>query len=173
MLSRTLRVLFNLRDLQVGLTSCSPPALPSSPTCMSKRRRTHTDSDTDVSEFLGASDGSYCEAPKSRSKKARKTRQVASKRARPSTSTTAAQGLAPSTGSQATVTHPTSWHVVTDVGHIQESLLHWYGQVHDVRGMPWRKTFDGSLDTDGRAQRAYEVRSREQPVIPPGLFMRP
>lgn len=119
---------------------------------MPKRIRTHSDADTNVSEFLEASDGSYCEAPKPRNKK---TRKVASKRVAahagvtPSTST--------STSSQAM--HTTSWHVVTDVDPIRESLLHWYGQVHEIREMPWRKTFDGSLDKDGRAQRAYEVRS--------------
>ncbi|KAH0829201.1 DNA glycosylase [Lanmaoa asiatica] len=115
-------------------------------------KRTHTlDTDTDVSEFLEASDGSYCEAPKPRSEKTRRTRKVASKRARTSTR----EGVAPSTSSQAI--HPMSWHVVSGVDPIRESLLHWYGKIHEVRGMPWRKTFDGSLDKDGRAQRAYEV----------------
>ncbi|KAG8221332.1 DNA glycosylase [Butyriboletus roseoflavus] len=124
---------------------------------MPKRTRTHTDTDTDVSEFLEASDGSYRETPKPRSKKTRQTRKVASKRVRTSTTTTvvAQEGVAPNASSRAI--HPTSWHVVTGVDPIRESLLRWYGQVHEVREMPWRKTFDGSLDKDGRAQRAYEV----------------
>jgi A/G-specific adenine glycosylase len=41
---------------------------------------------------------------------------------------------------------------------MRASLLEWYAGVHEVRGMPWRKPFDPSLDADARAQRAYEVR---------------
>ncbi|KAF8551978.1 DNA glycosylase [Imleria badia] len=124
-------------------------------------KRTRTNSDTDVSE---ASDGSYCEAPKPQSKKTRQTRKVASKQARADAkSKTDAVAVAqvqedvvaPSTRNQAT--HPTSWHVVTGVDPIRESLLDWYGRKHEVRGMPWRKPFDGSLDKIDRAQRAYEV----------------
>ena len=127
---------------------------------MAKRTRTHTDTDTDVSEFMEASDGSCCEVSKQKSKKTRQTRKVAPKRARTSTKVNVAvvtqEGVTPSTGSQAA--HPISWHVVTGVDPIRESLLHWYGQIHEVRRMPWRKPFDGSLDKDDRAQRAYEVR---------------
>ncbi|KIJ15472.1 hypothetical protein PAXINDRAFT_133470, partial [Paxillus involutus ATCC 200175] len=53
--------------------------------------------------------------------------------------------------------HPASWHVVKCVDAIRKSLLEWYDRIHEVRGMPWRKTYDPSLDKDGRAQRAYEV----------------
>ena len=124
---------------------------------MPKRTRTGTDTDTDTSEFPEASDGSYCETSKPRSKKTRQTRQNASKRARTQLEGDS-QGVAPSTSTQAT--HPTSWHVVTGVDPIRESLLDWYGRKREARGMPWRKPFDESLDKDGRAQRAYEVRSR-------------
>ncbi|KAF8448666.1 DNA glycosylase [Boletus edulis BED1] len=128
---------------------------------MPKRKRTRTNTDTDISEFLEVSDGSYCEAPKPQSKKTRQARKVTSKRARPSatamgTITIAQEGVEPSM-SNPKATHPTSWHVVTGVEPIREALLHWYGQIREVRGMPWRKPFDGSLDAEGRAQRAYEV----------------
>ncbi|KAG9312054.1 DNA glycosylase [Chiua virens] len=120
---------------------------------MPKRTRTH-DTDTDSSEFFEASDASYCEEPKPRSKKTRQTRNsVASKRVRASI----VQSAASSTSSTSSPMHPASWHVVENVNPVWESLLDWYGQIHEVRGMPWRKTFDGSLDRDGRAQRAYEV----------------
>ena len=129
---------------------------------MSKRPRNPTDTDTDVSECSEASDGSYCEAPKPRSKRTRQTRKVASKRARASAKTNVVESAAQSQGvgqsSSAQVTHPTSWHVVTGVDPIRESLLDWYGRTHKDRGMPWRKPFDGSLDKDSRGQRAYEVR---------------
>ncbi|KAN0081181.1 DNA glycosylase [Tylopilus felleus] len=128
---------------------------------MSKRPRNPTDTDTDVSECSEASDGSYCEAPKPRSKRTRQTRKVASKRARASAKTNVVESAAQSQGvgqsSSAQVTHPTSWHVVTGVDPIRESLLDWYGRTHKDRGMPWRKPFDGSLDKDSRGQRAYEV----------------
>lgn len=119
---------------------------------MRKRpRASDTDTDNDASEFLETSDGSYCEAPKTRSKKIFK---ATSKRVR---------GVAtpPIAGSSASThaTHPTFWHVVVRIDPIRKSLLDWYWQIHEVRGMPWRKTFDPSLDKDGRAQRAYEVRS--------------
>lgn len=134
---------------------------------MSKRTRTadnDTDTDTDISEFLEvASDGSHCEAPKSRSKKTRQKRKVASKRGR--IHDDGSHGVARRIGTSR-VTHPTSWHVVVRVDPVRESLLHWYQQIHEVRGMPWRKTFGGSLDEGGRAQRAYEVRFLEEPVIP-------
>ena len=129
---------------------------------MPKRTRADTDTDTDISEFLEASDASYSEAPKPQSKKTRQRRQVSSKRARASASRTTdvvTQGVAPSTRSHAT--HPTSWHIVVRVHPVRESLLHWYKQIHKVRGMPWRKTFDESLDKGARAQRAYEVRPLE------------
>ena len=143
---------------------------------MSKRTRVHTDTDTDASEFLEASDGSYCEAPKPRSKKTRQTRKIAPKRARASTVAVVAQESEGAVALQSTsnrATHPMSWHVVTGVDPIRESLLHWYAQIHEVRRMPWRKAFDGSLDKDGRAQRAYEVRFRGQPVISRGPLMSP
>lgn len=125
-----------------------PNNLLSRSTIMPKRTRTgDTDTDGGVSDFQEVSDGSYCEAPKSQGKKTRQKRKVASKRARATSSTsTRARHLA-------------SWHVVMHVDPIRESLLHWYKQIHKVRKMPWRKTFDESLDKDGRAQRAYEVRS--------------
>jgi hypothetical protein len=44
---------------------------------------------------------------------------------------------------------------------MRSSLLEWYSGVHEVRGMPWRKPFDPSLDADARAQRAYEVSCRQ------------
>ncbi len=54
--------------------------------------------------------------------------------------------------------HPRSQHLIPSPDLMRPSLLKWYSGVHDVRGMPWRKPFDPSLDADARAQRAYEVR---------------
>ena len=53
--------------------------------------------------------------------------------------------------------HSINMHVITCPGPVREALLEWYSGVHETRGMPWRKPFDASLDSDGRAQRAYEV----------------
>lgn len=53
--------------------------------------------------------------------------------------------------------HPSSRHVVKNVEEMRETLLAWYDQVHDKRGMPWRKRFDPSMTAEQRSQRAYEV----------------
>ncbi|KAH9983154.1 DNA glycosylase [Russula compacta] len=53
--------------------------------------------------------------------------------------------------------HSPSRHLISSPGPMRPSLLKWYYGVHEVRGMPWRKPFDPSLDADARAQRAYEV----------------
>jgi A/G-specific adenine glycosylase len=53
--------------------------------------------------------------------------------------------------------HPRGLHSLTSPETMREDLLEWYSDVHEIRGMPWRKPFDPSLDADGRAQRAYEV----------------
>jgi A/G-specific adenine glycosylase len=54
--------------------------------------------------------------------------------------------------------HSPSHHLISFPDLMRHSLLDWYAGVHQVRGMPWRKPFDPSLDADARAQRAYEVR---------------
>ena len=54
--------------------------------------------------------------------------------------------------------HSSSRHSISSPRPMRASLLDWYAGVHDVRGMPWRRPFDPSLDADARAQRAYEVR---------------
>ena len=53
--------------------------------------------------------------------------------------------------------HPRSQHLISSPDPMRHSLLEWYSVVHEVRGMPWRKPFDPSLDANARAQRAYEV----------------
>jgi A/G-specific adenine glycosylase len=58
----------------------------------------------------------------------------------------------------ATSPHPRSRHLIASPDLMRPSLLKWYSGAHEVRGMPWRKPFDPSLDADARAQRAYEVR---------------
>lgn len=58
----------------------------------------------------------------------------------------------------ATPPHSPSRHLISSPEPMRASLLGWYAGVHEVRGMPWRKPFDPSLDADARAQRAYEVR---------------
>jgi A/G-specific adenine glycosylase len=57
--------------------------------------------------------------------------------------------------------HPRSQHLISSPDLMRSSLLEWYSGVHEVRGMPWRKAFDPSLDADARAQRAYEVSRRQ------------
>lgn len=58
-----------------------------------------------------------------------------------------------------TTPHSPLRHLISSPDPMRASLLEWYAGVHEVRGMPWRKPFDPSLDADARAQRAYEVRS--------------
>lgn len=53
--------------------------------------------------------------------------------------------------------HPRSQHLISSPDPMRPTLLEWYSGVHEVRGMPWRRPFDPSLDADARAQRAYEV----------------
>ncbi|KAG6335022.1 hypothetical protein ID866_4067 [Astraeus odoratus] len=124
---------------------------------MPKRSRTRVDSDSDAfSEHVSQeSDSSFLELPKSRkpsnkANKSRKTRKVASN---------GEKEAALQVQSTVAPLHPASMHVVSssDVLEIRDSLLAWYDQVHDARGMPWRKRYDPSLGRDGRAQRAYEV----------------
>ena len=53
--------------------------------------------------------------------------------------------------------HSKSSHIIGSPGPIRLALLEWYKDVHDIRGMPWRKPYDPSQGPDERAQRAYEV----------------
>lgn len=61
--------------------------------------------------------------------------------------------------------HHRSQHLISSPDLMRPSLLEWYSGVHEVRGMPWRKPFDFSLDAYGRAQRAYEVSCQHQPRV--------
>ena len=53
--------------------------------------------------------------------------------------------------------HSKSSHIIETSGPIRFALLKWYKTVHDIRGMPWRKSYDPTQGPDERAQRAYEV----------------
>ena len=53
--------------------------------------------------------------------------------------------------------HSRSSHIIESSGPIRLALLEWYKTVHDIRGMPWRKSYDPTQRPDERAQRAYEV----------------
>lgn len=53
--------------------------------------------------------------------------------------------------------HSKSSHIIKSSGPIRLALLEWYKAVHDIRGMPWRKSYDPTQGPDERAQRAYEV----------------
>ena len=53
--------------------------------------------------------------------------------------------------------HSRSSHTIQSSGPIRLALLEWYKTVHDIRGMPWRKSYDPTQGPDERAQRAYEV----------------
>ena len=55
--------------------------------------------------------------------------------------------------------HTVSIHLINAPGPLRVALLKWYAGVHETRGMPWRKQYDPLLGRDGRAQRAYEVRT--------------
>ncbi|KIJ65864.1 hypothetical protein HYDPIDRAFT_87439 [Hydnomerulius pinastri MD-312] len=128
---------------------------------MAKRKRTQPDSESEAfaEDCSGQeSDSSFVDVPKSRhaakkGKTTRQSRKVASKRAQATSSNRNLEAV----GASVTATHPTSWHTVKGVEAIRISLLEWYDRIHEVRGMPWRKTYDPSLGRDGRAQRAYEV----------------
>lgn len=104
-----------------------------------------------------SSDDDYCSAgsepplPSSSKRPSKKSTRPAKKRtkAAPDSDSEAVQVMMP---------HPTGIHSVPSPGPIRESLLKWYSGVHDTRGMPWRKPFDAALDSEGRGQRAYEVR---------------
>jgi A/G-specific adenine glycosylase len=54
--------------------------------------------------------------------------------------------------------HSRSSHIIESSGPIRLALLEWYKTVHDIRGMPWRKSYDPTQGPDERAQRAYEVK---------------
>jgi A/G-specific adenine glycosylase len=55
--------------------------------------------------------------------------------------------------------HDSSLHIInaSTSSTMQSSLLEWFDKVRDSRGMPWRKPFDASLNSEQRTQRAYEV----------------
>ena len=55
------------------------------------------------------------------------------------------------------VRHPASLHRLPNSMPLRSALLSWYSEVHEKRGMPWRKNYDPSLDATERSQRAYEV----------------
>ncbi|KAH7883172.1 DNA glycosylase [Phlebopus sp. FC_14] len=126
---------------------------------MAKRRRVQSCSESESSTFSAtlnsghASDDSFSEIPRStrarkKSKNARRTRKI--------TSQTTFDTHNPVTGI-ADQSHSAALHVVGEVNEIRNALLEWYDQIHELRGMPWRKPFDSSLGKEGRAQRAYEV----------------
>lgn len=117
---------------------------------MTKRRRS---SDDDSDE-----DASYEPKTKVRKGKASSTRSRGRKdlNRQPSTEP---QDLNALYLDEHTVTHPSSLHRIMDPASMRLPLLKWYDRVHEVRGMPWRKPFDPTLDAEGRAQRAYEVRA--------------
>ena len=53
--------------------------------------------------------------------------------------------------------HSSSSHTIESSVPIRLALLEWYKTVHDIRGMPWRKSYDPTQGPNERAQRAYEV----------------
>lgn len=53
--------------------------------------------------------------------------------------------------------HATSRHIISNPKPLQTALLAWYSEVHEKRGMPWRKPFVPTSDAETRSQRAYEV----------------
>ncbi len=93
--------------------------------------------------------------PSSSNIKSRRRRQLAAPKAAHSASRTE---LSESHGTP----HSLSQHLISTPDLIRPPLLGWYSRVHTARGMPWRKPFDPSLDTDARAQRAYEVRDQNR-----------
>jgi A/G-specific adenine glycosylase len=83
---------------------------------------------------------------------------VASRRKRPSAAVTRESSEGATTSETYATPHSPSLHLISSPDLMRPSLLDWYSGVHDARGMPWRKPFDPTLDSDARAQRAYEVR---------------
>ncbi|KAH9974128.1 DNA glycosylase [Lactifluus volemus] len=82
---------------------------------------------------------------------------VASRRKRPSAAVTRESSEGATTSETYATPHSPSLHLISSPDLMRPSLLEWYSGVHDARGMPWRKPFDPTLDSDARAQRAYEV----------------
>jgi A/G-specific adenine glycosylase len=93
---------------------------------------------------------------------------VASQPKRPSAAVTRESSERATSETYATP-HSPSQHLISSPDLMRPSLLDWYSGVQDVRGMPWRKPFDPTLDSDARAQRAYEVR-RELSLLPIWLY---
>ncbi|KAF7972150.1 hypothetical protein HWV62_18796 [Athelia sp. TMB] len=114
-----------------------------------------------LSEDL-SSDDDYCSAGPSSSlpPSSKRTSNPAKKTAKP-----AKKRTKPTPDSDGTIletmarTHSINMHAIACPRPVREALLKWYSSVHETRGMPWRKPFDASLDSDGRAQRAYEASS--------------
>ncbi|KAG8925794.1 hypothetical protein FRC03_006248 [Tulasnella sp. 419] len=53
--------------------------------------------------------------------------------------------------------HSISAHSSKRLVPLLNGVLKWYDRVKTVRGMPWRKDYDATLDEDAASQRAYEV----------------
>ncbi|KAJ3525778.1 hypothetical protein NM688_g8354 [Phlebia brevispora] len=110
---------------------------------MAKRRRSSPDESDE--------DASYGPSTNPRKKRA------PSRRLRPRKDTESADTELEQYSAARSSTHTAAIHRIADTSTLRSLLLNWYDGVHQRRGMPWRKPFDPSLDSDGRAQRAYEV----------------
>ena len=142
------------------------------PMAKKAKRTIDVDSDGDYDHFSEESDASFTLT--SNKKRSRKNGVAPSKRQRvsksidkPKTSqlvnghTTRSIQDFDGTG----IPHAKSTHVIADPVPLQKALLAWYADVHETRGMPWRKPYDATLNREQRAQRAYEVSTRR--IIPP------
>ena len=115
---------------------------------MTKRKKKDID-------YSSASD--FEPTPAKRSVVSRRKRRSTTARKGPASTATDGRAEASALDSYDTP-HPHSRHLIASPDLMRPSLLDWYSGAHEVRGMPWRKPFDSSLDADARAQRAYEVR---------------
>lgn len=106
-------------------------------------------------DYSSASD--FEPTPAKRSVVSRRKRRSTTARKGPASTATDGRAEASALDSYDTP-HPHSRHLIASPDLMRPSLLDWYSGAHEVRGMPWRKPFDPSLDADARAQRAYEVR---------------
>lgn len=131
---------------------------------MAKRRKSSCSSD-DFEPISDGDDQSY--HPSTSTQRARATKKPrntkaqkgkARQRPKKDEGERFSNNLEDETGSaHATPSHPVSIHTISRSLPLQVALLEWYNQVHEIRGMPWRKPYDPSFGPDQQSQRAYEV----------------
>lgn len=122
---------------------------------MVKRKGRNSDPKSeDAVEFQPEADSDHSDYEQSKPTKRRRTSTVtrrASKRPVLDSEDT------PPPSGHTEVPHSKALHVVISSHDTLVALLSWFTGVSNNRMMPWRKTYDPSLNAAGRSHRAYEV----------------